>query len=163
MGSSQNNLSIAELNLGNKNEAELYCMQAIQNAEELLQVAEEEESIGNDSTTVDHHRGVVNKARRVLSDRRGNLAMIYLQQDRFVDAFETIEQLLADDKKIMYIRGLVVKQGTLGQYYLKQGETASAERIFRSTLDFILRKDQTMYSSEWNEEVYVRLYGFLFV
>ena len=143
MGSSQNNLSAAELGLGNKNEAELYSKQAIRNAEELLS---DVEARGGKSEDVD-------KARRVLSDRRGNLAIIYLQQDRFADAFEVLEQLLAEDKKNLYIRGLVVKQGTLGQYYLKQGELKSAEKIFRSALDFIRRKDENMFNSEWNDDV----------
>jgi len=140
MGSSQNNLSAAELGLGNKNEAELYSKQAIQNAEELLRDAEAR----NED---------IDKARRVLSDRKGNLAIIYLQQDRFADAFEVLEQLLVEDKKNQYIRGLVVKQGTLGQYYLKQGEIKSAEKIFLSALDFIRRKDENMFNNEWNVDV----------
>ena len=143
MGSSQNNLSAAELGLGNKSEAELYSNQAIQNAEELLR---ESANSGARSEYID-------KARRVLSDRKGNLAIIYLQQDRFADAFEVLEQLLAVDKKNMYIRGLVVKQGTLGQYYLKQGEIKSAEKIFLSALDFIRRKDENMFNNEWNFDV----------
>ena len=143
MGSSQNNLAAAELGLGNKNEAELYSKQAILNAEELLRDVESRGGKGED----------IDKARRVLSDRKGNLAIIYLQQDRFADAFEVLEQLLAEDKKNLYIRGLVVKQGTLGQYYLKQGELKSAEKIFRSALDFIRRKDENMFNSEWNVDV----------
>ena len=143
MGSSQNNLSAAELGLGNKNEAELYSNQAIQNAQELVREAEDRGAQGVD----------IDKARRVLSDRKGNLAIIYLQQDRFPDAFAVLEQLLAEDKKNLYIRGLVVKQGTLGQYYLKQGEIKSAEKIFLSALDFIRRKDENMFNNEWNVDV----------
>jgi len=145
MGSSQNNLAAAELGLGNKSEAELYSKQAIQNAEELLREAEAHGGQGGD----------IDKARRVLSDRKGNLAIIYLQQDRFPEAFEVLEQLLVEDKKNLYIRGMVVKQGTLGQYYLKQGEIKSAEKIFLSALDFIRRKDENMFNSEWNVDVSV--------
>ena len=79
--------------------------------------------------------------------------IIYLQQDRFGDAFELIEKLLAEDKESFYIRGLVVKQGTLGHFYLKQGEIGSAERVFGDALQFIQRRDQRMFSSEWNSEV----------
>jgi tetratricopeptide (TPR) repeat protein len=149
MGSSQNNLAAAELGLGNKNEAELYSKQAIRNAEELLRDVESRGGKGED----------IDKARRVLSDRKGNLAIIYLQQDRFADAFEVLEQLLAEDKKNLYIRGLVVKQGTLGQYYLKQGELKSAEKIFRSALDFIRRKDENMFNSEWNVDVCISIFN----
>ena len=143
MGSSQNNLSAAELGLGNKNEAELYSNQAIQNAQELVREAEDRGAQGVD----------IDKARRVLSDRKGNLAIIYLQQDRFPDAFAVLEQLLTEDKKNLYIRGLVVKQGTLGQYYLKQGEIKSAKKIFLSALDFIRHKDEKMFNNEWNVDV----------
>jgi hypothetical protein len=90
---------------------------------------------------------------RVLSDRRGNLAAIYLEQNRFVDAFEVIENALSEDKRIYYVRGLVVKQGTLGQWYLKQSEVLSAERILVSALQFIRRSDERMFSEQWNHEV----------
>lgn len=101
----------------------------------------------------DDLKDAVNRARRVLSDRRGNLAIIFLQQDRFEDAFELIEKLLLEDREYLYIRGLVVKQGTLGHYYLKQGEVGSAERVFYDALQFIKRRDENMFNSEWNSEV----------
>lgn len=90
---------------------------------------------------------------RVLSDRRGNLAAIYLEQNRFTDAFEVIENALSEDKRIYYVRGLVVKQGTLGQWYLKQREVLSAERILVSALQFIRRGDERMFNEQWNHEV----------
>ncbi len=151
VGSSQNNLSAAELALGNDAEAEAHSKLAIRNAEGLLQ----ELTTAPVSTAVspDDRRDAINRARRVLSDRKGNLVIIYLQQDRFGDAFELIEKLLAEDKESLYIRGLVVKQGTLGHYYLKQGEIGSAERVFGDALRFIQRRDESMFSSEWNSEV----------
>ena len=129
--------------MGNKKEAENYSKLAIENAETIVHNLE---SKGAPAADID-------KARRVLSDRKGNLAIIYLQQDRFSDAFDLLELLLAEDKKISYIRGLVVKQGTLGQFYLKQGEINSAEKVFKSALEFIRRKDEGLYNSEWNEDV----------
>jgi len=47
---------------------------------------------------------------------------------------------------------MVVKQGTLGEYYLTQGEITSAERVFASALDFVRRRDEMLFSSEWNGE-----------
>ena len=55
-----------------------------------------------------------------------------------------------EDKKSGYIRGCVVKQGNLGQYYLKQGENKSAERVFLSALGFIRRKDEALFNEDWN-------------
>jgi hypothetical protein len=98
------------------------------------------------------------KLMRVLSDRRGNLAVIYLENNRFADAFEVIENALSDDKKIYYVRGLVVKQGILGQWYLKQNEVLSAERILVSALQFIRRRDERMFNEQWNHEVSTALY-----
>lgn len=160
VGASQNNLSVVMLSFNKHAEAEIFCVAAIQNAEELLS-----DLLGNSTAVgnVDLNADVL-KAKRVLSDRKGNLAIIYLQQERFTDAFTIIESLLEEDKKIGYIRGLVVKQGTLGQYYLKQGEVKSAERVFKSALEFIQRKDESMFSSEWNQEVSeVTIYGYFII
>ena len=81
------------------------------------------------------------KAKRILSDRKGNLAVIYLQQNRFVDAFRLLEKLLLQDRNDDYTIGKVAKLGTLGHYYLKQGEIASAERTFLSALNYIRQQD----------------------
>jgi tetratricopeptide (TPR) repeat protein len=88
-----------------------------------------------------------------LSDRKGNLAIILLEEDKFADAFEILEDLLVKDKEAQYVKGCVVKQGTLGQYYLRQGELQSAERIFKSSLAFIRRQDESFFNAEWNKEV----------
>jgi Tfp pilus assembly protein PilF len=126
--------------------AEKYSKQAIQNAEDMLRSIDPVENASEES--VDHQ-----KARRVVSDRKGNLAIIYMQQKHFTKAFQLIEELLVEDKKNLYIRGMVVKQGTLGEYYLAQGEIASAERVFASALDFIRRRDELLFNSEWNAQV----------
>jgi Tfp pilus assembly protein PilF len=139
------------LALGYNAEAEANSKLAIRNAEELLQ--ELKATSAPSESQPDDLRDSINRASRVLSDRKGNLAIIYLQQDRFKDAFELIEKLLLEDKESLYIRGLVVKQGTLGHYYLKQGEVGSAERVFYDALQFIQRRDENMFSREWNSEV----------
>lgn len=92
----------------------------------------------------------LDRARRVRSDRCGNLAVLYLEEKRFQEAFDLLEKLLHEDKQFSYIKGCVVKQGTLGQYYQTQGEMKSAERIFLSALDFIRRKDQSLFNAQWN-------------
>lgn len=137
--------------MGNKVEAERYIELAIQNAQELLNSLAAAASRAD--PTGDDVREEVHRLKRVLSDRRGNLAVIYLQQDRFTDAFAVIEQLLAEDRDNFYIRGLVIKQGILGQFYLSQGEFVSAERILRSALQFVRLRDESMFDEQWNNDV----------
>ena len=124
-------------------EAEKYSNLAIQNAESMLQSLVSQRA----------QTGDIDKMRRVMSDRKGNLAIVYLQQDRFADAFNLLESLLAEDKRTAYIRGLVVKQGTLGQFYLRQGEINSAEQVFQSALTFIRLRDEDLYGRDWNDDV----------
>ena len=124
-------------------DAEKYNKLAVQNAESMLQSLI---SQGKSSSDID-------SMRRVLSDRKGNLAIVYLQQDRFADAFALLESLLAEDESNAYIRGLVVKQGTLGQFYLRQGEINSAEQVFQSALTFIRLRNETLYGVDWNDDV----------
>ena len=154
IGSSLNNLSAAELALENTAQAERCIKLAIQNAEERLS----ELSASYRDAPYDDLSDETKKLMRVLSDRRGNLAVIYLEKNRFADAFEVIENALSDDKKIYYVRGLVVKQGILGQWYLKQKEVLSAERILVSALQFIRRRDERMFNEQWNHEVSTALF-----
>jgi len=142
IGSSQNNLAACELALGNVTEAEKFYKLAIQNAESMLQSKMSQGAAASD----------IDRMSRVLSDRKGNLAIVYLQQDRFTDAFSLLESLLAEDKRNAYIRGLVVKQGTLGHFYLKQGETNSAEQVFQNALTFIRLRDEDLYGVDWNDD-----------
>ena len=71
-GSSLNNLSAAELTLGNKIAAEKYIELAIQNAEEILSNL----TTGTADPSEDV-REEIYRLKRVLSDRRGNLALIF--------------------------------------------------------------------------------------
>lgn len=61
------------------------------------------------------------RAQRVLSDRRGNLALLHIAQEQYAEAFTCLESCMEQDKKWGYIRGCVVKQGNMGHLYLKQG------------------------------------------
>jgi len=61
--------------------------------------------------------------------------------------------MLEGDKSSGYIRGCVVKQGTLGQYYLKQGELKSAERVFESCLTFVRSRNEALFDGlHWNKD-----------
>jgi len=51
------------------------------------------------------------RLKRVLSDRRGNLALLHLEEGNFGAAYELLESLLHTDKELGYILGCVVKQG----------------------------------------------------
>eukprot|EP01034_Spumella_vulgaris_P027194 gene27194-33882_t len=82
------------------------------------------------------------------SDREGNLVVVLLEQNRFAAAFQLLERLLISDKTAGYVKGCVVKQGTLGQYYLKQGETSSAEKVFLSALDFVRKTRRAIQDAE---------------
>lgn len=129
IGKSLNNLAAVEMALGNFPVAvELYG-KAIESIQTLLTKQRE-----MDGEVVTEE---VQRLQHVLSDREGNLAVCYLEQGDFARAFALLERLLEDDKRSLYIKGCVVKQGSLGQYYLKQGEIQSAERVFVSSLSFI--------------------------
>ena len=64
------------------------------------------------------------RAQKTLSDRRGNLALLYIAQERYPEAFQLLESCMQDDKQHGYIRGCVVKQGNMGHLFMKQGQFA---------------------------------------
>eukprot|EP01031_Cornospumella_fuschlensis_P025871 gene25871-31244_t len=76
-------------------------------------------------------------AQRLLSDRRGNLAVCYLQQRRFAEAFGLLERCLTEDEATSYLKGYIVKQGTLGQFYLMQGNIEVADQVLTRALQFV--------------------------
>jgi tetratricopeptide (TPR) repeat protein len=69
------------------------------------------------------------RQQQLLSDRRGNLALLLIAQEKYADAFLLLEELMEDDRKTGYIRGCVIKQGNLGNLYLKQG-TVNSKLLF---------------------------------
>lgn len=68
------------------------------------------------------HQETVRCAQKTLSDRRGNLALLYIAQERYSDAFKLLESCMEDDRSNGYIRGCVVKQGNMGHLYMMQGQ-----------------------------------------
>jgi len=140
MSACHNNLGVVETALKNYAAAEIHYTESINFITKYLKQ-------GN------HVSDDYDRAQRTLSDRKGNLALLFLEKEEFKKAFDLLEELLDSDKKNGYIRGCVIKQGNLGQYYLKQGELKSAERIFNSALKFARNRDSSLYDgSSWNEQ-----------
>lgn len=145
IGKSLNNLAAVELALGNFTVAEDLYQRAIAIVQSLLAKQPSanrttDRKVDPDSDPEVGAEVVAEETRclqRLLSDREGNLAMCYLERGECDRAFAMLERLLEEDKRNLYIRGCVVKQGSLGQYYLRRGDVSSAERVFRSALSFI--------------------------
>ena len=140
IASAHNNLGAVRLEMKEYVAAEEHFNEAIRRGTELLASLPEDADVGE-----------IDRVRRVISDRKGNLVVLKLRQNNFGDAFKLLEELLEEDKRIKYVMGCVVKQGILGQYYLQQGELKSAERVFQTALEFIRRRDQKLFNQTWNE------------
>jgi hypothetical protein len=142
--SANNNLGAVELQLKNPSAAEAHIQKAIALGEQMLAKL----SKGEGADAADSAEKT--QLQRTISDRKGNLAVLYLNQNNFAAAWPLLEKLLADDLQSGYVMGCVVKQGIQGHYYLKQGEFKEAEKKFKSALDFICRRDDSLYDSHWN-------------
>ncbi len=140
IGASHNNLGGTYMSLGDFEKSCYHYNEAIRLCEEVIKQVQ----VGDN----------ILKLQRLLSDRKGNLVSMELERNNFAPAFKLLETLLAEDKSLSYIRGCVVKQGTLGQWYLKQKEYSSAEKVFNSALEFIRMKDARLYNSgtQWNPD-----------
>lgn len=140
IGASLNNLAAVETQANQFATAKQLYSQAIANADDLA----------NENGLSDEK---ANRLRRVRSDRKGNLAVCLLEEGKFAEAFNILENVLLEDKQNFYIRGCVVKQGTLGQYYLKQKELTDADRIFTSALHFLRSIDESAFTpDQWNRQ-----------
>jgi hypothetical protein len=146
IASAHNNIAAACLETGDYVEAEKHFCEAIRLGEEILAMLESKSGEGG---SADQSRAI-ERMKRTLSDRKGNLVVLRLQQDDFAGAFSMLEQLLVTDKQDNYVMGCIVKQGILGHYYLKQNQLASAERVFNSALEFIRARDSELFSDSWN-------------
>jgi tetratricopeptide (TPR) repeat protein len=152
-GASLNNLGSVALSRGQFQEAKKFFEQAITCGEEKLNELRQtlNQLNGNDDKINKKKlQQEIQNLERVISDRKGNLVAYHLESKDFSTAFQLLESLLEDDKKKLYIKGCIVKQGNLGQFYLQQGELKSAERVFISALEFIRNKD-VLYSLLMNQ------------
>ena len=102
----QNNLGAVAMSSGRFLEAEQLYQQAISNGERLVTELADPFSVARMNCTI--------------SDRRGNLALLRIQEQKYPEAFALLEKSMEADKASGYIKGCVVKQGTLGQLYLAQ-------------------------------------------
>jgi tetratricopeptide (TPR) repeat protein len=94
----------------------------------------------------------IRKAQKALSDRQGNLALLWIEEGKFPEAFDVIDEAIRIDESIGNTRGYVVKRGTLGQWYLKQGEMKDAQRTFEETLRYVRSADERQFDSSWNAD-----------
>jgi tetratricopeptide (TPR) repeat protein/uncharacterized protein YegL len=109
------------------------------------------------------------KLKQILSDRMGNLALMELEEKKFAEAFKKLEAAFSLDQETGNTRGWVIKQGILGQWYLKQDELADCKRVFESTLRYLeqQRDESSMESKQgdsWNPEeipiaIHISWYG----
>jgi len=91
----------------------------------------------------------------VIAKETKSLIVYLRQQDTLLKAFEMLKKILKEDKLNNYFRGCVVKQGTLGQYYLKQGDFDSATRVLESCLMFTRESNNNNVDFddvEWSKE-----------
>ena len=139
IGASLNNLGATHMSLRSFEQSEVYYTQSINNCLFIIETLCESDVVKE-------------KYSRVLSDRRGNLALLHLELGSPSDAFTMLEQLLESDKKEGYIKGCVVKQGILGQFYMNAKEYKSALRMHESCLKFIREKNETLYDASWNDD-----------
>lgn len=147
IGISSNNLAAAYMTLNDLQKAESLYIQAIDSA----------------SKCRDEHPHQKNMFERVWSDRRGNLALLYLESQRYGEAFPILEELLIHDRDIGYLRGCVVKQGILGHYYLKQGEISSARKVFESALLFLRTQESVVSGQESIASEQIAMYNLAFL
>jgi tetratricopeptide (TPR) repeat protein len=138
IGASLNNLAVSEAALGNFTAAEMYCNDAIVLAEEILEDTLAERAAGG---TVKMLREVLG-IQKVVSDRKGNLAMIYLRQSRYREAFSLIQTLIQEDLINGYVRGQVAKRGLLSLCYMMFGDIANAERSLERAMQVICNRSQ---------------------
>jgi tetratricopeptide (TPR) repeat protein len=113
------------------------------------------------------------QASRVLSDRLGNLAVCLIRVNELPKAFQLLEQAMQIDTQNGNVAGWIQKQGSLGQWYLAQGnvparsnhawlqtsegsiaavtgEDSSAKRVFEEALEFIRTPMPQAFGSSWN-------------
>jgi tetratricopeptide (TPR) repeat protein/uncharacterized protein YegL len=103
--------------------------------------------IAEDASATDIYR-----AKCTLSDRKGNLALLRANEENYPDAYALLEQCIEEDKNNGYISGVVVKQGNMGQLYLKQGELSDAERMFQGAYAFLDQTDERFKNNFWTDD-----------
>lgn len=131
LGVSFNNLAAAELSLGNQRRAiELY-QHAVENAKTLFASAK---------NTPDEER-----AKRVLNDREGNLAIAFMEDSsKMSEAMKILQRVAEDDKKENYALGYIRRQLALARCFIRQGDYKAAAKGLLTGLSYIQSKSITV-------------------
>lgn len=138
IGVSQNNLGALSLSRGDYSTAESYFRHAVANARSMIETVTSWELAG--------------KFHCVLSDRLGNLAVAYMEQGRIEDATNLLYEVMEEDTRQNYIRGYIVKQGTLGLLLLKRKAYDAATRVITDALQFAGSHNSGLLDDQWTSE-----------
>eukprot|EP01035_Chromulina_nebulosa_P017560 gene17560-23124_t len=119
IGACHNNLGAVEMTVKNYNQSEVNYNESIKIGESLL----------NDYIKKSKNESTIHPMDST------NLNVVYSE------AFNILENLLLEDKKHFYIKGCVIKQGTLGHYYLRQNEFKQAWNMFDSIIKYVYKQE----------------------
>ena len=122
VGACLNNLGSVYFSYFNLPRAADYFDRAVSNAKEILEKASSDSERAN--------------LRKILSDRVYNSALVLIERGRFPEAFGVLDEAVEEDLGNGYILGYISKQIAIGQLQLKQGEKATAARLFQNVLTF---------------------------
>jgi len=137
LGASLSNLGALELAMGRSDTAKKHFEKAIELAKERVASLETTSKANGEEGAAE-----LSRAKRILSDRQGSLAVCMLEQGDLLGASRLFEQLLEFDQKSLYIRGCIVKQSILGHAYLRTNQWEAAERVFRASLTLVRELQQ---------------------
>lgn len=127
IGISQNNLASVYVQMNNFSEAKKLYLASIDLAKEVA------DSIDDELRK--------QTAQRTYSDRIGNLALLYMAQERWDLAEESLLRALKIDQNIENFLGFAIKSGSLGQLYLKTGDSNRAEDCFDQCAKLLADED----------------------
>ena len=117
IGVSNNNLGIIDIILGYSDKAEKHFMEAIHNAENILDLSETAESVA--------------QSHSLLSDRLGNIAIMHISRSNYVKAIHILNSSIKTDLQYSYWKGYVIKLGMLGHCYYLLNKNDMGEKIFK--------------------------------
>eukprot|EP00494_Astrolonche_serrata_P023414 UN23672 len=139
IGISQNNLGSVYGQFGEFDKAHTAYMTAIELAEQSIENAGE-----NEKDRL--------KAQKKLASRKGNRALLFVQQGDLVSAEKLVLEAIALDQKILNPIGFVIKSGTLSSIYIKQGRFKDADVSITQAEHLLFDENTFMTATEHNTE-----------
>eukprot|EP01034_Spumella_vulgaris_P047470 gene47470-biopygen31404 len=124
IGISLTNLAESEVARKRYDAAEQLYLKAIANALDILQDRMES-------------REEVLKMDRMLSDRRGALASLYLEELKYTEAMDILTPALDRDLKKKYLIGYALKQASIANYHMEQENYEATETVLRDMQRFL--------------------------